>query len=108
MLERDIEDHLVVRCKQIGALCDKFCSPQRRAVPDRIVTFEGCVYFIELKALGKQATAPQQRDHARRRKVGATVLVLNSLIEVEAFVQSLEADREARIALSKLPFAGLV
>lgn len=78
MLERDIEAYLVKRCKEIGALADKFTSPQRRAVPDRLITFGGRVLFVELKATGKKPSEAQVRDHERRRAAGAEVVWLDS------------------------------
>lgn len=83
MLERDIEAYLVKRCKEIGALCDKFCSPQRRSVPDRLITFGGRVLFVELKATGKKPTEAQVRDHERRRAAGAEVVWLDSVEGVD-------------------------
>lgn len=83
MIESKIEAYLVKRCKEIGALCDKFTSPQRRAVPDRIITFGGRVLFVELKATGKKPTAAQVRDHERRRAAGAEVVWLDSLEAVD-------------------------
>jgi hypothetical protein len=82
MLERDIEAYLVKRCKEIGALCDKFTSPQRRSVPDRLITFGGRVLFVELKATGKKPTEAQVRDHERRRAAGAEVVWLDSCAAV--------------------------
>lgn len=78
MLERDIEAYLVKRCAYIGALCDKFTSPQKRSVPDRLITFGGRVLFLELKATGKKPTEAQVRDHERRRAAGAEVVWLDS------------------------------
>lgn len=78
MLERDIEAYLVKRCKEIGALADKFTSPSRRSVPDRLITFGGRVLFVELKATGKKPTEAQVRDHERRRAAGAEVVWLDS------------------------------
>ncbi|MNQ54583.1 VRR-NUC domain protein [compost metagenome] len=83
MLERDIEAYLVKRCKEIGALCDKFTSPQRRSVPDRLITFGGRVLFVELKATGKKPTEAQVRDHDRRRAAGAEVVWLDSKEQVD-------------------------
>lgn len=79
MIESKIEAYLVKRCKEVGALCDKFTSPQRRAVPDRIITFGGRVLFVELKATGKKPTDAQVRDHERRRAAGAEVVWLDSI-----------------------------
>ena len=89
MLERDIEAYLVKRCKEIGALCDKFTSPQRRSVPDRLITFSGRVLFVELKATGKKPTEAQVRDHERRRAAGAEVVWLDSTGAVETVILSL-------------------
>lgn len=91
MLERDIEAYLVKRCKEIGALCDKFTSPQRRSVPDRLITFGGRVLFVELKATGKKPTEAQVRDHERRRAAGAEVVWLDSVAGVDRVVGTLEA-----------------
>lgn len=91
MLERDIEAYLVKRCKEIGALCDKFCSPQRRSVPDRLITF-GRVLFVELKATGKKPTEAQVRDHERRRAAGALVMWLDSKEQVDWMLERLEAN----------------
>lgn len=90
MLERNIEAYLVKRCKEIGALCDKFCSPQRRSVPDRLITFGGRVLFVELKATGARPTPAQVRDHERRRYEGATVVIIDSRTGVDALVDDLK------------------
>lgn len=92
MLERDIEAYLVKRCKEIGALCDKFVSPQRRAVPDRLITFGGRVLFVELKATGKKPTEAQVRDHERRRAAGAEVVWLDSKAGVDELIDALTWD----------------
>lgn len=89
MLERDIEAYLVKRCKEIGALCCKFTSPQRRSVPDRLITFGGRVLFVELKATGKKPTEAQVRDHDRRRAAGAEVVWLDSKEQVERMLQDM-------------------
>jgi hypothetical protein len=89
MLERDIEAYLVKRCKEIGALCDKFTSPQRRSVPDRMITFNGRVLFVELKATSKKPTEAQVRDHERRRAAGAEVVWLDSKAGVEAAIEDM-------------------
>ena len=92
MLERDIEAYLVKRCKEIGALCDKFVSPQRRSVPDRLITFGGRVLFVELKATGKKPTEAQVRDHGRRRAAGAEVVWLDSKEAAYRLAQDLVED----------------
>lgn len=103
MLERDIEAYLVKRCKEIGALCDKFTSPQRRSVPDRLITFGGRVLFVELKAIGKKPTEAQVRDHGRRRAAGAEVVWLDSKESVDEVIgalwkrRAIEFDHEFKV-----------
>lgn len=97
MLERDIEAYLVKRCKEIGALCDKFTSPQRRSVPDRLITFSGRVLFVELKATGKRPTEAQVRDHERRRDAGAEVVWLDSTAAVMALEDYLILSEAIRV-----------
>lgn len=86
MLENPIEKAFVKRVKALGGMAEKFTSPGRRSVPDRLVTLPGNrIIFVELKANGKDATPKQARDHKRRRDLGCDVRVINSLEQVEAF-----------------------
>ena len=86
MLECDIESALVKRVKELNGLCEKFTSPGRRSVPDRIVTLPGnVVIFVEVKAPGKKPTKLQLRDHQRRRALGCDVRVIDSLEQVGVF-----------------------
>jgi hypothetical protein len=79
MLEKQIEAYLVKRIKELGGMCEKFTSPAKRSVPDRIVTMpNGRIIFVELKAPNKKPTELQLRDHEKRRAYGCTVLVLDS------------------------------
>jgi len=86
MLERDVERAFVQRVKALGGMAEKFGSPTRRAVPDRIVTLPGGrIIFVELKAPGKKPTDLQARDHERRRALGCDVRVIDSMEAVRAF-----------------------
>jgi hypothetical protein len=86
MLERTIEAALVRRVRDLGGLCEKFVSPGRRSVPDRIVTLPGGrIVFVEVKAPGKGPTELQERDHWRRRKLGCEVVVINTVEAANAF-----------------------
>lgn len=80
MLERDIENALVKRIERLGGTCEKFTSPARRSVPDRLVTLPGNrVEFVECKRPGQVPTEKQHRDHNRRRLLGCVVRVIDSL-----------------------------
>ena len=86
MYERDIEAALVRRVKALGGICEKFVSPSRRAVPDRIVLLPGGhIVFVELKSPGMQPSVAQQRDHERRRALGFDVRVIDSMEGANAF-----------------------
>lgn len=91
MLERDVERHLRKRILAIGGDCEKFVSPGKRGVPDRIVTMPGGrLWFVELKRPGKDAEKQQARDHARRRAMGFDVRVLDTKEKVNAFVEEID------------------
>ena len=86
MLEEDVENALVRRVKKLGGTAEKFISPGRCSVPDRLVTLPGgAIIFVELKAPGKKPTEKQARDHERRRKMGCDVRVIDSVEAARAF-----------------------
>jgi hypothetical protein len=86
MLEKDIERAFVARVKSLGGMAEKFTSPGRRSVPDRLVTMPGGqIIFVELKAPGKKPTDAQQRDHDRRRVLGCDVRVIDTMEAARAF-----------------------
>ncbi|MDY7579385.1 hypothetical protein RGU70_13785 [Herbaspirillum sp. RTI4] len=88
-LERNIEAHLVKRCKEWDILCEKFTSPQRRNVPDRILTCRRSIIFVELKATGKKPSEAQMRDHMRRIDAGACVVWTDSIEGVNVIIEHL-------------------
>jgi len=86
MLERDVEKALVKRVHSLGGMAEKFTSPGRRSVPDRLITLpNGRIIFVECKAPGKKPTKAQLRDHARRRALGCDVRVIDTVEGANAF-----------------------
>lgn len=86
MLEKTIEAALVKRVKALGGMAEKFTSPSKRSVPDRLVTLPGGrIIFVELKAPGKKPTPKQEFDHLRRRDLGCDVRVISTMEEVDVF-----------------------
>ena len=74
-----IEKHLVAEVKKAGGVAFKFVSPGHRSVPDRIVLLPGGrIVFVECKSPGKPPRPDQLREHERLRKLGFTVVVLDS------------------------------
>lgn len=77
--EADVEEHFVRGCRKRGWKAEKFTSPGRRSVPDRIVSKpDGTVFFCELKAPGKKPTEIQAKDHKERRAMGFRVYVADT------------------------------
>ena len=88
MRERDIEAYLVAGCRRIGALCYKWVSPGHVGAPDRICFFPGGrVVFVEVKAPGRKPTVRQEREHARLREYGQTVVVVDSIERVDGLLK---------------------
>lgn len=88
MRESLVEAYFKRRVKEIKGLTRKFVSPGRRAVPDQLAIFEpfGKVFFVELKAPGKEPRPDQVREHKRLRAMGCEVWVLHSYQEVDSFI----------------------
>lgn len=87
MLERDIEKAFVRKVKELGGTAEKFTSPNRRSVPDRIIILPpgGRIIFAEIKRPGGKVTDAQARDHERRRDLGCDVRVIDSLEQIYIF-----------------------
>jgi hypothetical protein len=92
--ESDVEAYLVRCVEARGGTAEKFSSPSKRNVPDRLICWpwtDGGKYpaveFVECKAPGKEATAAQERDHERRRKMGFPVYVVNSIERVNLYME---------------------
>ena len=86
-LEADIEAYFVRQCKKRGWKAEKFTSPGRRSVPDRLVSKPGgSVFFCELKAPGKKPTTKQASDHRSRRLLGFRVYVADTWESVDRVI----------------------
>ena len=97
--ESDVERYLVKRVEHHKGTAEKFTSPQRSNVPDRIVCWpedwsydcEPCpasACFVECKAPGKKPTTAQARDHERRRAMGFRVYVVDTFAAVDSFIKA--------------------
>lgn len=83
MLERQVKDYLVSRCKALGIYHRKFTSPGAAGVLDWILVNNGKVLFLELKAGGKHPSPAQQREIDRLTHAGAYATVASSPEEIE-------------------------
>lgn len=89
MRERDIEKHLVKRCKELRIWQRKFVSPGHRGVPDRILLYEGEVLFLELKAPGKHLRPLQQREISAIRHHRGSALWADNKEQVDRILETL-------------------
>jgi hypothetical protein len=88
MRESCIETRLNNGMERCGGLCEKFKSPGRRNVPDRLVTWpDGEMELVELKAPGKKPRTGQLRDHQRRAKCNVKVHVISTVEGVDKFLR---------------------
>ena len=79
ILEKDIEAALVRRIKKLGGKAEKFSSPNRCSVPDRIIFWpDGWTEFVECKRPGAKPTPAQAKDHEGRREMGFTVHIIDN------------------------------
>lgn len=86
-LEKDIEESNRRYAITLGYLFEKFTSPNKRSVPDRMLTNKhGFIFFIEYKAPGKTATEKQLEDHEERRSRGNIVYVVDDIRQGEKII----------------------
>ena len=77
--EKNIEQYLVRRVKELGGRAYKFVSPGNNGVPDRIVILPGGkIFFAEMKAPGRKTTALQNMQIKRLQDLGQKVYALDS------------------------------
>jgi hypothetical protein len=88
--ESKIEAYFVEQVEKCGAICEKFISPGKKFVPDRLVTWPAYgfarIHFVELKTIGGKLEPGQERDHARRRRLGCRVEVLWTKAQIDEYV----------------------
>ena len=90
MKEKVIEQKLRESVKAKGGLALKFTSPGTAGVPDRIVLVpDGRVFFVELKATGKNMRPKQVKMASVLERLGHKVRVIDCLEKVEEFVDEL-------------------
>jgi hypothetical protein len=88
------EAHLKRQVAKAGGVCRKWVSPGRPHVPDQIVIWptritltKPLIHFVETKAPGKKPKPGQAREHARLRKLGCDVFVLDTKEKIDGYVR---------------------
>lgn len=90
MRESLIEAYLRNQVQDAGGEVRKVKWIGRRGAPDRIIFMNGLVVLPELKATGKTLEPHQEREHARLRKQGVWVCMIDSLDAVDLLVALLK------------------
>lgn len=90
-IENDIEKYLVRQVKLIGALCYKFTSPGTRGVPDRIILYQGNVFFIELKRPGGKPRKDQLKIMEKFKEQLIPVFVIDSKQGVDTLIYAMQS-----------------
>lgn len=83
MREKQIENKLASKVKQIGGIAMKFVSPGFDGMPDRLVLVpDGRIAFVELKAPGKKPRPLQHSRHRLLRSLGFRVYIIDSIDQI--------------------------
>lgn len=88
MRESKIETHLVQCVKALGGEVRKVKWIGRNSAPDRIVMLPHLTFWAELKATGEKPTAAQIREHARMRKMGQQIEIIDSIERIEELLNA--------------------
>ena len=90
MLERQLEQYLIKKAREMSCLCYKWHSRTTRGVPDRIFILpNGIVYFIELKVKGGQLIRYQLLIKAELMEHNANYVCLTGKDEVDEFLEKM-------------------
>lgn len=88
--EKDIERLLVRKIKNNGGMCIKLISDYINGLPDRMCLLPGGrIVFVELKSTGQKPRKIQLYVHGVLRGLGFRVEVIDTLADVENFIETL-------------------
>lgn len=94
MIEKDseklVERRLVEEVNKAGGMCIKLLCSHMIGLPDRLCLFKnGRIVFIELKTTGEKPRRIQKYMHEKIRKLGFTVIVIDTVQCVIEFIKSM-------------------
>lgn len=84
--EKTLEKNLTLRVKKAGGLAIKILSIFYSGLPDRLILINGRAYFVELKTTGKRARPDQSIVHAKLKKHGFPVTIIDSNEKINNFI----------------------
>lgn len=81
--EKELEKKLNAKIKLLGGISIKLLSYLFRGLPDRMCLLPGGrILFVELKTTGEKPTKFQLIIHRKLRELGFTVLVIDTLKQI--------------------------
>ncbi|MEO1815267.1 MAG: VRR-NUC domain-containing protein [Acetobacterium sp.] len=88
MREKEVEQYLVKKVKEIGGKAFKFTSPGNNGVPDRLVCLPGGrIVFVELKAPGCKTRPDQNNQMKKLHDLGCDVFVIDNKETINGLVE---------------------
>ena len=91
MRERDIEQRLVKKTKEMGGYAFKFTSPGVNGVPDRLILLPGCrIAFAELKAPGQKLRPLQKVRKRQIERLGFRVYVIDGMDQIGGILDEIQ------------------
>lgn len=88
MREKEVEQYLAKKVKEIGGKAFKFVSPGNAGVPDRMVCLPGGrIFFVELKAPGGKTTALQDLQIKKLYDLGFNVMVTDNKETIDRLIE---------------------
>lgn len=95
--EKEIEQYLSKRVRDLGGKAYKFVSPGCSGVPDRIVVLPGGrISFLELKAPGERPRKDQALRLEQLRQLGCIACWADSKRKVDAFLACASLSPQSR------------
>lgn len=88
--EKDIEQYLVRKATQIGALVRKAQWVGHNHCPDRLLMLPSVTVWVEVKAPSKKPRAGQDREHTRMRRAGQIVVSVSTKDEVDQLISEIK------------------
>lgn len=86
--EKYIEKKFGSEVKKLGGLSIKLLTTHFTGLPDRICLLPGAkVFFVELKTTKKEPSKIQIKVHGMLRKLGFEVLVIDTSIKINKFIE---------------------
>ena len=85
--ENKVETYLDSEVEKHGGITRKWVSPGRAGVPDRIVFYQGAVFFVEAKTTDGKTSSAQRREMSRLEFHGARCFVVYGHSGVDAFIE---------------------